>query len=76
MTLKYVLESLHEIIAKLKERDLDIYEAFCNIHSASDNVTSSPLNMNMRYPIWYQAVVGHGWSTTVRKGMPTVFSQA
>ena len=46
VTLKNVLEPLRGITAKLQKRDLDIYEAFCNIDSAIDDVTSNRLNID------------------------------
>ena len=57
VTLKNVLEPLRGITAKLQKCDLDIYEAFCNIDSAIDDVTSNRLNIDTRYPIWYQEML-------------------
>ena len=57
VTLKNVLEPLRGITAKLQKHDLDIYETFCNIDSAIDNVTSNRLNIDNRYPIWYQEML-------------------
>ena len=54
VTLKNVLEPLRGITAKLQKRDLDIDETFCNIDSAIDDVTSNRLNVDIRYPVWYQ----------------------
>ena len=50
VTLKNVLEPLRGITAKLQKRDLDIYmyEAFCNIDSVTDDVTSNHLNIGIR----------------------------
>ena len=56
MTLKNVLQPLRGITAKLQKCDLDIYEAFCNIDSDIDDVTSNRLNIDTRYPIWYQEI--------------------
>ena len=57
MTLKNVLEPLRGITAKLQKRDLDIYDAFCNIDSAIDDATSNRLNIDTRYPIWYKEML-------------------
>ena len=54
VTLKNVLQLLHGIAAKLQKRDIDIYESFCNIDSAINDVTSNRLNIDTRYPVWYQ----------------------
>ena len=69
VTLKNVLEPLRGITAKL---DLDIYEAFCNIDSAIDDVTSNRLNIDTRYPIWYQEMLRISKSAGGEETLPRI----
>ena len=72
VTLKNVLEPLRGITAKLQKRDLDIYEAFCNIDSAIDDVTSNRLNIDTRYPIWYQEMLRISKSAGGEETLPRI----
>ena len=72
VTLKNILEPLREITAKLQKHDLDIYEAFCNLDSAIDDVTSNRPNIDSRYPIWYQEMLRISKSARGEEKLPRI----
>ena len=57
IALKNILLPLRGITSKLQKRDLDIYEAFCDIDSVIEDFKTIRSTIDERYESWYEEIL-------------------